>query len=55
MQPKFVNLVKQAQQSAKTADTQADLGLEFSKLKIAWRMVHMDKTTEQIFRLLDQD
>ena len=31
------------------------MSLEFSKLKISWRMAHMNKTPEEIFRLLDED
>ena len=46
MPKKFANVVKAAVTSSKEGNTHADLNLEFSKLKIAWRMVHMNKTTE---------
>ena len=45
--PSFLQVVEEA--------LHEDLSLEFSKLKISWRMAEMNKTPEEIFRLLDED
>ena len=58
--PSFLKVVKEAMHSSVTnssvtKDSREDLSLEFSKLKISWRMAEMNKTPEEIFRLLDED